>query len=396
MTPGTSDEADRPHEAFRATPGRPESVRLFIRWFALLSLPAIIASAVSFGAALDHAGAASLATRSVDWLHTHNYGDAVSAAAPGDGSDGPLDAAVADPGTPTTPLIVPASTTSLPAPTTDGIPPIVSPPLPGEGQWQPLGDTVGGPTAMQLAKLRPDAAHSDVLAAVVRIDQSAAAFRIVPGLLEPGGAAWPGGGTIDSADRANVLAAFNSGFRLAEANGGFYEAGRTEGQLRVGAASLMLAADGTLNVGKWGRDGTMAAGPRAVRQNLDLIVDNGALASGLDDNTANRWGKTVGDVPLVWRSGIGIDATGRIIYVASDGLTVATLATLLLRAGAVRAMELDINYSWVSFNTFHHDSAGQIHGKKLENGMKKPGTRYLAPDPRDFVAVVARRPLAAG
>ncbi len=384
------------HGAFRATPGRPEPVRLFVRWFALLSLPAIVASVISFGAALDRTGAGSLSTRSVDWLHTHNYGDAISATTPGDSSDRSPAGSIADAGTATTTPVDLASTSSTAPPANGGIAPIVTPPLPGEGQWQPMGDVTGGSTAMQLAKVRPDAAHSDLLAAVVRIDQSAAAFRIVPGLLEPGGAAWPGGGMIDPADRPNVLAAFNSGFRLTEANGGFYEAGRTEGQLRVGAASLMLAADGTLNVVKWGRDGTMATSPRAVRQNLDLIVDNGALVSGLDDNTANRWGKTVGDVPFVWRSGIGIDAMGRIIYVASDGLSVATLATLLQRAGAVRAMELDINYSWVSFNTFHHDSAGQIHGKKLENGMKKPGTRYLSPDPRDFVVVVARQPLAAG
>jgi hypothetical protein len=396
LTPGTSHDADRPHGAFRATSGRPESVRLFVRWYALLSLPAIVASAISFGAALDRTGAASLSTRSVDWLHAHNYGDPISAATLGDVSDGPLDGSTAGTGTATTPPIVPASTSIVPVPATKGIAPIVTPPLPGEGQWQPIGDVTGGSTAMQVAKLRPDAAHGNLLAAVVRIDQSAAAFRIVPGLLEPGGATWSGGGAIDSADRPNVLAAFNSGFRLAEAKGGFYEGGRTEGQLRVGAASLMLAANGTLNVVKWGRDGTMATSPRAVRQNLDLIVDNGALVSGLDDNTANRWGKTVGDIPFVWRSGIGIDAMGRIIYVASDGLTVATLATLLQRAGAVRAMELDINYSWVSFNTFHHESTGQIHGKKLEDGMKKPGSRYLSPDPRDFVAVVARQPLAAG
>ena len=35
--------------------------------------------------------------------------------------------------------------------------------------------------------------------------------------------------------------------------------------------------------------------PVAVRQNLDLIVDGGVPVAGLDDNTGNRWGKTVGN-----------------------------------------------------------------------------------------------------
>ena len=41
---------------------------------------------------------------------------------------------------------------------------------------------------------------------------------------------------------------------------------------------------------------------------IDLIVDGGKLVAGLDDNSGNRWGHTVGNKLFVWRSGIGIDA----------------------------------------------------------------------------------------
>ena len=54
-------------------------------------------------------------------------------------------------------------------------------------------------------------------------------------------------------------------------------------------------------------------------------------------------------------------------------------------------MELDINHSWVSFNAFHHAGSGSLAGSKLLSGMSKPATRYLNPDTRDFVAVLARR-----
>jgi hypothetical protein len=133
--------------------------------------------------------------------------------------------------------------------------------------------------------------------------------------------------------------------------------------------------------------------PTAVRQNLDLIVDGGQLVSGLDNNAGERWGHTVGNELFVWRSGVGVDAKGRILYVASEGLSVATLAALLQRAGAVRAMELDINHAWVSFNVFHHDASGAMSGTKLLDGMSKPASRYLSPDARDFIAVLARKPV---
>ena len=42
-----------------------------------------------------------------------------------------------------------------------------------------------------------------------------------------------------------------------------------------------------------------------------------------------------------WRTGVGIDRRGNLIYAAADYQTVGTLAKILLRAGAVRAMQLE-------------------------------------------------------
>lgn len=54
-------------------------------------------------------------------------------------------------------------------------------------------------------------------------------------------------------------------------------------------------------------------------------------------------GLTLGNAACVWRSGLGITADGALVYVGGPGLNVTTLADILARAGAVRAMELDIN-----------------------------------------------------
>ncbi len=363
----------------------------------MLCIPAIAASGVSLLSALSSTANLTATERSVEWLRGHHFGNLVSWVETEyysrhqprtGGSLTTLPHAATD--VQAAGSAAPAASTSAP----DAIVPTASPAVAGEGVWRPFGDGSGGTTAMQVAYLRPDAIHGTVLAGVVRIDQSRAALRLVPGSQEPGNGPWPNGDAIAAADLPQLLAAFNSGFRIADARGGFAENGRLAGKLRTNAATLVISANGTADVVSWS-SGVAAAHPAAVRQNLDLIVDGGVPVAGLDDNVGNRWGQTVGNKLFVWRSGVGIDANGRLLYAASSGLSVSSLATLLHHAGAVRAMELDINQSWVTFNAFHHDTSG-IHGAKLLARMAKPASRYLSADARDFVAVVARQPLGAG
>jgi hypothetical protein len=69
------------------------------------------------------------------------------------------------------------------------------------------------------------------------------------------------------------------------------------------------------------------------------------------------------------------------------------LAELFLRAGAVRAMELDINSDWTTAYIFEQtdpNNPAAIFGDKLLPDMKRNGDRYLVPGERDFVTMVAR------
>jgi hypothetical protein len=120
-----------------------------------------------------------------------------------------------------------------------------------------------------------------------------------------------------------------------------------------------------------------------ARQDLPLIVENGKPNPNL--SSGPEWGATLGNAVLVWRSAVGIDAHGNLLYAAANDQTVASLARILIRAGAVRAMELDINAYWPSFITYRLPGAG--HPANLLPNMVRSPYRYLTPDDRDFFAV---------
>jgi hypothetical protein len=264
--------------------------------------------------------------------------------------------------------------------------PVISPPLPGEGTWQRTGPLVGGVPPLLVTTFRPDPAYPQLVAGVAWLDHSRTAVALYPGRYEPPSTSHRGVMEVPPQVRGDLLATFNSGFKLEDSNGGFVAFGRVHAPLRPGLATVIGFADGGVDVQAWA--GGPQPGPQVVfaRQNLPLILDNGQLNPSLSDGPV--WGATLGNAIRVWRSGIGVDGHGNLLYAAADNQTVTSLAQILQRAGAVRAMELDINYEWVSFN--YYGSPGAAGAAKLLPGMSRPVTRYLSPDDRDFFAIFSR------
>jgi Phosphodiester glycosidase len=188
--------------------------------------------------------------------------------------------------------------------------------------------------------------------------------------------------------RSRLLATFNSGFKLEDSGGGFVAFGHVYAPLKDGMATLMRYRNGTADIRTWQGGPAPGADVEFARQNLPLIVEDGRLNPNLSDGP--EWGATLGNAVRVWRSGVGIDAHGNLLYAAADIQTATSLAQILQRAGAVRAMELDINYEWVTFN--YYAGVGATGPSRLLTGMSRSSTRYLSPDDRDFFAVYARNP----
>jgi hypothetical protein len=378
----------------------------------------LAAPAGSLASALLAPGNDALTTRSVEWVRDHHGVAAVDATErwwyshhppPVGGSPpaallpatGPISTATAAPAPPlngdppdgadvtipeAAPPLAPAA---APA---SGPPPVESPASPalsGEGQWTPVAGPDGRAVGYRTV-VRPDALHTSELVGVLRLDQHRVGLRLFPGLKVPGDTAIPLPSAVPAEDDPSLVAAFNGGFRMQDARGGFFDAGVTAAPLVPGAASIAVRRDGTATIGAWGRDLAMADDVVAVRQNLSLLVDGGRPAPDLATADQRRWGSTLGNAVLVWRSGIGETADGDLVYVAGPALSASSLADILVRAGALRAMELDINSDWTTCNLYHRDAAGQVVAEKLLPTMKRPAQRYLTPDSRDFFAVLAR------
>jgi Phosphodiester glycosidase len=266
------------------------------------------------------------------------------------------------------------------------IAPVINPPLPGEGVWRQTGPLVGGAPPLLVTTFRPDPNYPQMVAGVAWMDRSRTTLQLYPGRYEPPAGTFRGPMEVPPQSREQLLATFNSGFKLEDSGGGFAALGELYAPLRDGLATLVGFRDGSVDVRTW--TGGPQPGPSVLfaRQNLPLILEDGQLNPTLSEGS--QWGATLGNAIRVWRSGAGVDARGDLLYAAADNQTAESLALILQRAGAVRAMELDINSEWVTFNFYGATSAGDP--SKLLPGMTRGVTRYLEPDDRDFLAVFSR------
>ena len=193
------------------------------------------------------------------------------------------------------------------------------------------------------------------------------------------------GPKVAGASRGRLLAAFNGGFMMKSLAGGYEQEGHVARPLRAGLASLVIDKSGRTRIGVWG-SGVPVPGEDvySVRQNLWLLVSGGEPTA--ESARWWRWGGTIGNQEYVARSALGQNAAGDLIYAASMSASPGDLARALAAAGAVVAMELDINPEWVQL-----DVASRPGGplRAAVPGQHRPANQYLTGWTRDFIAVLA-------
>jgi hypothetical protein len=267
------------------------------------------------------------------------------------------------------------------------IKPLIAPALPGEGVWRAPFHGLHERPPVLVTSFRSNPAYPQMVAGVAWIDHTETSTMLYPGIQEPSVViARRGPEEVPPSLRYKLLATFNSAFKLSDSGGGYGENGVTYAAMHDGEATIVRFRNGRVDVIGWRGGPRIGRNIAFARQNLQLIVEGGRPNPNLSDGP--EWGATLGNAIQVWRSSVGIDRHGNLIYAAADYQTVGSLAQIMIRAGAVRAMELDINAYWPSFITY--TGAGAIGAANLLPSMTRSPERYLTPDDRDFFAVYLR------
>ena len=292
--------------------------------------------------------------------------------------------------TPSTPLRKPAD-----------LAPFRGAPAAGQGIWRAAGRRVEGAPAVYETTLVPPAGSQP--AGIAWMNTHLLAARLYSGSESPGGGPYRYTAPIHQSSARDLVAAFNGGFKMRAAKGGYYTEGRVIDRLRRGAASLVIYAGGSVDIGAWGSDVGMTPQVVAVRQNLVPLVAGGRPTPRARSADWHAWGSTCGasscahSVPGIehqWRSALGITSQGALVYTQGPGLDPRQLAALLVRAGVIRGMELDINPTWPIFATYDplssHGLATPSNGHLLTATVRRPDTFFDAWWARDFVTMSAR------
>jgi hypothetical protein len=269
------------------------------------------------------------------------------------------------------------------------------------GSWHPAGRLVGGMPAVYETTLIPPGAA--LRAGIAWMDTKLLSARLYSGSLSPGGLGYTFTAPVLPGAAATLVAAFNGGFKMADAHGGYYTEGKLVDPLVAGDASVVIYSNGAITVGAWDADVSMTRSVIAVRQNLVPLVADGkptALAASPD---WRAWGNTCGakscaaSVPSIehqWRSGLGVTANGALLYAVGPALDPLQLALLLVRAGAVRGMELDISPGWPVFAAYRpatpNGLAAPPNGTKLLTTRLGAATFFQPSYARDFITMSAR------
>ena len=315
---------------------------------------------------------------------------------------------------PTTSTTAPPTTTTTTAPAPHALPPpapltpFSAATLAGQGAWTAAGRPVGATPAVYETDLVPPGGTQP--SGIAWMNTPLLSARLYSGSKSPGGGPYQFTAPIQPAEAASLVAAFNGGFLMKSAGGGYYTEGRAIYPLVAGAASLVIYADGSVTIGAWGTDVSMTASVVAVRQNLVPLVAGGQPTAQALSPDWQAWGATCGasscasTVPGIenqWRSGAGVTANGALVYASGPNLTPRQLAQVLAQAGVIRGMELDINPNWPVFATYApapaNGPAAPANGSNLRpSSVQGPATFFSPAWARDFVTLSSRAAAAAG
>jgi hypothetical protein len=255
-------------------------------------------------------------------------------------------------------------------------------------RWSVRDAWAGHGPVVTFLNFHPQGQSASVVAYAGWIRTAATVLGLYPGYEGPGVTTLSRGPeSVPSTGLARLLATFNSGFYEHDAAAGFYTNHTLYFPMVKGLATVVRYTNGTVGITQWA--GGPSPGPTVLmaRQNLPLLVNNSAPTPATANDFA--WGLTLYGAPAVWRSALGIDKNGNLIYAAAPAQTAASMAAIMVQLHSVRAMELDINPEWPIFVTYAGPGARSPF-LDVPNPNQIPN-RFLYSSTKDFFAVFLSR-----
>ncbi len=255
-----------------------------------------------------------------------------------------------------------------------------------EGVWndRPL-KIFPGQEVMAFTYIRPDPDRPYAYVTIIQADMKVLHLSAVAGTKQPGGpVGMSGPGVVPEQikNSGRLVAAFDGGFQYRDGEYGMIVGNTTYLPLKPDIGTLIGYTNGDLKIIKY-KGQNLGPGVEFVRQNCPILIEDG-LSAVTDEKNKKLWGRTPSFDIKTWRSGIGLNKNGNVLYAVGNNLTPQTLADALLSAGAVEAIQLDINPYWVRFNIFDDTGNGTYHTSTLINKIQDGSKEYLNGYTKDF------------
>jgi len=263
----------------------------------------------------------------------------------------------------------------------------------GEGIWQPYLLNKYQRVVAYRTFVVPDPQRPYVLVAIVAFDMEYTRLHYVIGFQDPYDPEiiqrTKGSIAPIHLKSGILLAAFNGGFKYEHGKFGSMADGLVSVHPRDNLATLAIYQDGRIQIGAWGHEIMPSDDLVAFRQDGPLVIQNGEVATQVNDS--KYWGFTLTGGTVTWRSGLATDSLGKTLYYfAGPDLSIQTLANAMSTVRPHMAMQLDINNYWVHFVKILAQ-ADQLIAEPLFPGkvMSDRVDRYLWPYSRDFFYITS-------
>jgi len=251
-----------------------------------------------------------------------------------------------------------------PAPIT----PILTPPLPTEGEFHPLDTDPfaippgGGPSPFALAFVRADPSRQESRVFVTLWDPRRIELHTMTGTREPKTATGETGSGTVPRDRevvGRLAGAFNGGFQATHGEFGMMAQRIVYLPPKPYAATIAERVDGTVALGTWPNDDSIPNEIIGFRQNLTPLLSDGKV-----NPYARTWW---GGVPPGWedatrtvRTGLCLTADSFMAYFYGSAISADHLAKAMVSARCNYGVHLDMNPGHTGFEFYRVAPSGTL------------------------------------